>query len=143
MSRQGRLLDGLAVCLAACLMFGLAGCQSAGEEAIEAGRQSALAAEGGLDLEDQAEAAVADLSERLGMDAGEIEILEARRVTWPDAAAGCPRPGMIYMQVLTPGALVRLRAEGREYRYHARGRSLPLPCPAERAVDPLPESTQR
>jgi len=50
---------------------------------------------------------------------------------------------MVYMQVLTPGALVRLRADGREYRYHARGRSLPLPCPAERAVDPLPESTQR
>lgn len=110
---------------------------------MEAGRQPPPAPEAGLDLEAQAEAAVAHLSERLGVEAGEIEILEARQVTWPDAAAGCPRPGMVYMQVLTPGALVRLEADGREYRYHARGRTLPLLCPAEQAAEPLPGSADR
>lgn len=151
MSWGGRLTSGRAVCLAAWLVVGLAGCQPAGQEAVdetveegaENGMQSPSATEDGLDLEAQAAAAVAHLGERLGVGAGEIEILEARRVTWPDAAAGCPRPGMVYMQVLTPGALVRLRAEGREYRYHARDRSLPLLCPAERAEDPLPESSTR
>lgn len=79
----------------------------------------------------------------IGVAEDEIEVLEARDVTWPDAAAGCPRPGMVYMQVLTPGTLVRLRADGREYRYHARGRSLPLLCPKAQAVDPLPGSADR
>lgn len=79
----------------------------------------------------------------IGVAEDEIEVLEARDVTWPDAAAGCPRPGMVYMQVLTPGTLVRLRADGREYRYHARGRSLPLLCPEAQAVDPLPGSADR
>jgi len=138
-SCRGSVLCGLVFCL----VVGLAGCRSAGEEPIDAGAQSAPAAEAGLDLEAQTAAAVADLSERLGVKAGEIETLEAREVTWPDAAAGCPRPGMVYMQVLTPGVLVRLRADGREYRYHARGRSRPLLCPEKQAAEPLPESADR
>lgn len=139
MNCRGRLVSGLVICLAA----GCTGCQSAGGETTEAGRQPPPVAEAGLELERQTEAAVTDLGARLGVNAGDIEILEAREVTWPDAAAGCPRPGMVYMQVLTPGVLVQLRAEGREYRYHARGRSLPLLCPADQAMEPLPGRADR
>jgi len=143
MNRHGRIVCSLLICLGA----GLAGCRPASEAAIdagvEAGKSSRPAAEAGLDLEAQTAAAVEDLSERIGVAAAEIDVLEARNVTWPDAAAGCPRPGMVYLQVLTPGALVRLEAAGREYRYHARGGSLPLPCPAKQAVKPLPGSADR
>jgi hypothetical protein len=86
------------------------------------------ARENGMNLESQVATARADLGERLGLPESEIEVLEARHVTWADSSLGCPQPGMAYMQVLTPGVLVRLGAEGREYRYHGSTRGQPSLC---------------
>jgi hypothetical protein len=91
-----------------------------------------------MDLNAQAAAAVADLAGRLGVDAAGIEVLEARLVTWPDSSLGCPEPGMMYLQVLTPGALVVLEAGGQPYRYHAGAGGQPFHCPEGRATAPLP-----
>jgi hypothetical protein len=63
-----------------------------------------------------------DLAQRLGINVDDISLLEASSVTWPDASLGCPREGMGYAQVLTPGYLIRLQAGEQEYEYHA-GRS--------------------
>ena len=65
--------------------------------------------------------AVADLARRLSLEPGTIEVLEARSVVWPDGGLGCPRPGMIYPQVQQDGALIRLRAQGRDFAYHSGG----------------------
>jgi len=36
--------------------------------------------------------------------------VEVDAVTWPDTSLGCPKPGMMYPQVLVEGVLVQLRA---------------------------------
>ena len=37
---------------------------------------------------------------------------------WSDASLGRPQPGMMYAQVITPGYLVVLEADGQQYTYH-------------------------
>lgn len=96
-----------------------------------------------MDLEAQVAVALADLAERTGIAPESIETLEARHVTWPDSSIGCPLPELMYMQVLTPGTLIRLRAAGVEYRYHARTGGGPLLCPAARATGPVPGAVER
>ena len=39
-------------------------------------------------------------------------------VEWPDAGLGCPKPGMMYAQVVTPGFRLVFEYEGRQYEYH-------------------------
>lgn len=66
--------------------------------------------------------AVKNLAGRLMVPAREIRVVEVQAVTWPDTSLGCPKPGMMYAQVLTPGYLIRLKAEGRVWEYHADSR---------------------
>src|SRR5262245_20683020 len=73
------------------------------------------------DLQGAVKLARDDLAGRLGVDVGQIEVVEARAVTWPDGSLGCPQPGMAYPQVLVDGLLIRLRAQGRLYAYTAAG----------------------
>ena len=61
----------------------------------------------------------ADLAHRLNIPESEISVLEARDVVWPDSSMGCPQPGMLYTEVLTPGYLILLEANGQKYEYHA------------------------
>ena len=50
------------------------------------------------------------------------ELVSAASVTFPDGGLGCPEPGMLYTQVLTPGYRVVVEAGGREYDYRAGAR---------------------
>jgi hypothetical protein len=79
-------------------------------------------------LETLIEKARADLAQRLAISASDIAVLEATGVTWPDSSLGCPQEGMAYMQVLTPGYLIRLSAGGQAYEYHASRRSEAVYC---------------
>jgi len=63
--------------------------------------------------------AVEDLAQRLSLSSEEtIRLVSVEAVDWPDASLGCPQPGMMYAQVITPGFRVVLEAEGKEYAYH-------------------------
>lgn len=48
----------------------------------------------------------------------EIQVAQVEAVTWPDSSLGCPKPGYMYAQVLTPGYRIVLSAQGRTYEYH-------------------------
>lgn len=61
----------------------------------------------------------ADLVARVGISSEDIEVVSAEAVLWNDGSLGCPEPGMAYIQALTPGYQVILRASGREYDYRA------------------------
>jgi hypothetical protein len=37
---------------------------------------------------------------------------------WSDASLGCPQEGMMYAQVITPGYLIVLEAQGQTFEYH-------------------------
>jgi hypothetical protein len=71
-----------------------------------------------LTLQNLVDQAKADLAERLSIHIDEINLVEARRVTWPDGSLGCPQPGRQYPQVLTAGYLVLLEANGIQFEYH-------------------------
>ncbi len=63
--------------------------------------------------------AVADLAGRLAIAADAIQVRSVEAVEWPDASLGCPQPGMMYAQVITPGYRIVLEAAGRAYEYHS------------------------
>lgn len=62
-----------------------------------------------------------DLAQRLSVPVGQIAVLEAKAVVWPDASLGCPVPGMEYIQVPQDGFLIRLSVAGTVYEYHGGG----------------------
>ena len=72
--------------------------------------------------------AVADLSRRLGVDTSDITVVSSEEVTWRDGSLGCPRPGMMYPQVLTDGSKMVLEYRGKRYEYHAGGRRSAFLC---------------
>lgn len=63
--------------------------------------------------------AKADLSTRANVGAGSIKVKIAEAVEWPDTSLGCPKPGMMYAQMITPGYKIVLEAGGHEWNYHA------------------------
>ncbi len=82
----------------------------------------------GAAMDTQIDAARQDLAQRLGIDASAIEVVQVEAVTWPDTSLGCPKPGMMYPQVLVEGVLLQLRANGQIYRYHGDGQNRMFLC---------------
>ncbi len=63
-------------------------------------------------------AAIADLSQQTGVSADQITLVSMEAQEWSDASLGCPQEGMMYAQVITPGYLIILAAQGQQYEYH-------------------------
>jgi len=63
--------------------------------------------------------AKADLAGRLGIAVDQIAVQSVTPTEFPDASLGVPEPGQVYAQVITPGYIIKLTAEGQTYRYHA------------------------
>jgi hypothetical protein len=53
-----------------------------------------------------------------GLPEAEIGLIGYEETSWNDTALGCPQPGGMYAQVITPGYNVRLLIDGREREYH-------------------------
>ncbi|MGQ9549240.1 MAG: hypothetical protein ACUVSY_03725 [Roseiflexus sp.] len=87
----------------------------------------------GAAMDAQIDAAKQDLAQRLGVAASAVEVVEVDAVTWPDTSLGCPKPGMMYPQVLVEGVLVQLRANGQTYRYHGDGQRRLFLCEEQMA----------
>ena len=49
-----------------------------------------------------------DAAERQGLVVADIRVTLVQRVEWRDSSLGCPKPGAMYMQVITPGYRVLL-----------------------------------
>jgi len=59
-----------------------------------------------------------DLARKLDLSISEISVISVEAVDWPDTSLGCPQPGIMYAQVITPGFLIVLEAAGQTYDYH-------------------------
>ena len=79
-----------------------------------------------------------DLATRMSISDQQIEMLQAEFVTWRDSSAGCPQPGMQYLQVLTPGARILLRINDATYQYHSKGKHPPFLCQNPSSINSLP-----
>jgi hypothetical protein len=69
-------------------------------------------------LQSMVDLARQDLAIRLSVAVNDITIIQAAGVTWSDSSLGCPEPGMAYAQMLSPGYLVVLGANGSHFEYH-------------------------
>ncbi len=63
----------------------------------------------------------AALAQKQGVKAEALEVVAAEPVQWPDASLGCPEKGRMYLQMITPGYRVRLRAGGAIHAVHVAG----------------------
>lgn len=63
-------------------------------------------------------AAANDLMVRLNVSSEAIGLVSMETVEWSDASLGCPEEGVMYAQVVTPGYLIVLEAQGTAYAYH-------------------------
>ncbi|HZB94977.1 MAG TPA: hypothetical protein VE268_03360 [Herpetosiphonaceae bacterium] len=79
--------------------------------------------------QDAIEVAVATLASQLNLAPEEISVAEVRPVTWPDSSLGCPKPGMMYTQVLTPGYQIKLVRADKEYIMHTDRGHRAVQCP--------------
>lgn len=113
--------------LAALIPVLLAGCNSdpaeggaPGDPQYVAGQAPAVSANG--DERDVATRAIDALAAHLGIAKAEILVDTVRAVEWPDSSVGCPQPDQAYLQVITPGHKITLRAKGQIHVVHeARG----------------------
>ena len=60
-----------------------------------------------------------DLANRKCIDKEQIAVAAVKAVNWLDTRLGCPEPGMVYTQVITPGYRILLSYDGRIYEYHS------------------------
>ncbi len=80
------------------------------------------------ELDSVAEAAVADLVARVGIEPTAVEVLVAERVTWPDGRMGCPELATPYTLEPIEGFRVVLGYDGLTYHYHAGSDAAPSLC---------------
>ena len=58
------------------------------------------------------------LSQNLHIKESLLEVGQVRAVQWSDTSLGCPEPGMMYAQVITPGYEVLLTVDEKHYSVH-------------------------
>lgn len=76
----------------------------------------------------EVDTAIDDVVQRTGASRDEVLITVTELVTWPDGAAGCPEPGMVYTQALVEGYRIVLEVDGEEYHYVGAEGSDPTYC---------------
>jgi hypothetical protein len=88
-------------------------------------------------LQSLIEKAKEDLRQRLSVSATQINLVEFEEVEWSDSSLDCPQPGMEYLQVITPGYLIRLEANGTQYEYHSNKDMYVVFCEDQNPFTPL------
>jgi hypothetical protein len=84
--------------------------------------------------------AIDTLAANLKIPREAIEVESVIDVDWRDSSLGCPKPGMAYLEVITSGHKVTLRANGQVYDVHeADNRAFVCALPSLAGVQPRPE----
>lgn len=74
------------------------------------------------------ELARARLANDLGCAPADLTLVEHEAVDWNDSSLGCPKRGMMYMQVITPGYRIVLAHNGQQYALHTDRRQRVVRC---------------
>ena len=74
------------------------------------------------------DAAVKDGAMRLGIETARLSVERVEAHEWPNSGLGCPQPGMMYAQVITPGYLVVVAGGGKRLEYHTDTRGRAVMC---------------
>jgi len=76
-----------------------------------------------------------DLAKKLDIPVEDIETVSVKPTEFPDASLGVPEEGELYAQVVTPGYVIVLKANQKNYQYHAADQRVIL-VPGESAEMP-------
>ena len=80
---------------------------------------SAVALAGGLDINDAVDSVlIAQLSGNLGLDPGTISVVSSEAVEFSDSCMGVAIQDVMCAEVITPGSIIVLEANGIQYEYH-------------------------
>jgi hypothetical protein len=79
------------------------------------------------------DAALREASFYLGMPRDRLRLERVESRTWSDSSLGCPQPGRVYLQVITPGYLVVISGAGQRLEYHTNERDSVVLCASSRA----------
>jgi hypothetical protein len=63
----------------------------------------------------------AALAAALGVPTGDIQVVSTQIIEWPNSCLGVAAPGIMCAQMVTPGYLVVVEANGQQYEYHTNG----------------------
>jgi len=73
-------------------------------------------------------AAVQDAAAHLGVAASELSVQQVEAREWGDSSLGCPQPGNLYSQVVTPGFVIVINSGGKQLEYHSDTRARVVLC---------------
>ena len=82
----------------------------------------------GPDQQQAVAAAVQDAAARLGVAANELSVQQVEAREWGDSSLGCPQPGNLYSQIVTPGFVIVLNSRGKQLEYHSDTRARVVLC---------------
>jgi hypothetical protein len=74
------------------------------------------------------DAARRDAAQRLTTTPEALQVVDVESRQWPDRSLGCPRQGVLYAQILTPGYLIVLSNGSRRLEYHSDDRGTIVFC---------------
>lgn len=64
-----------------------------------------------------------DAAVHLGVSQDQLRVESVQPEQWPDSSLGCPQPGEMYSQIVTPGFLIVITSGSKRLEYHTDGRS--------------------
>jgi hypothetical protein len=64
------------------------------------------------------QAAIRDLANALGVSQDQVSLVSAAIIEWPDSCLGVQQANIACAEIVTPGYLILLEANGRQYEYH-------------------------
>jgi hypothetical protein len=77
------------------------------------------------------DAALTDAATHLGVSKDQLRVEQVEAKEWPDSSLGCPQPGQLYSQIVTPGYLIIISSSApgaSQLEYHADARSRVTLC---------------
>ena len=78
--------------------------------------------------DEMARLSTAFLNEQFKIASADVTVKEVTPMSWPDASLGCPRIGVMYIQVVTPGYQIVLDADGRTFTFHTDAKDRVVLC---------------
>jgi len=73
-------------------------------------------------------AALRDAATHLGVAASDLSVQQVEARDWSDSSLGCPQPGNLYSQIVTPGFLIVINSRGKQLEYHSDTRARVVLC---------------
>lgn len=74
------------------------------------------------------DAALYDAAAHLGVSPAELKVEQVEPRQWSDSSLGCPKPGLMYSQIVTPGYVIVISGAGKQLEYHADTRGQVVLC---------------